>query len=73
MEATSETCLAASLPTLCGALQYLRDVRERLDRPGLGLQPNKTRLIEFGRFASENRGCRCVGQDRRAGSSPAGS
>ena len=39
----------------------LRDVRERLDRFGLSLHPDKTRLVEFGRFAMANR------RDRGAG------
>ena len=43
------------------AEQYLRDVRERLDRFGLSLHPDKTRLVEFGRFAMANR------RDRGAG------
>ena len=35
--------------------QYLSDLRERLARFGLALHPDKTRLIEFGRYAAENR------------------
>ncbi len=41
---------------------YLRDVRERLDRFGLTLYPDKTRLVEFGRFAKANRRSRGTGR-----------
>ena len=37
------------------AERFQRAVAERLDRFGLKLHPDKTRLIEFGRFARENR------------------
>jgi len=37
------------------AEQFLRDWKERLSRFGLELHPDKTRLIEFGRFAVANR------------------
>ena len=37
------------------AERYLRDLRARLDKFGLTLHPDKTRLIEFGRFAEVNR------------------
>ena len=37
------------------AERYLRDVRERLARFGLSLHQDKTRLVEFGRFADLNR------------------
>jgi hypothetical protein len=33
----------------------LRELRERMDKFGLELHPEKTRLIEFGRFAAQNR------------------
>ena len=36
------------------AERYLRDVRERLVRFGLSLHPDKTHLVEFGRFAVMN-------------------
>ena len=42
------------------AERYLRDVRERLARFGLSL--DKTRLVEFGRFADLNRRQRGVGK-----------
>ena len=44
------------------AERYLRDVRERLARFGLSLHPDKTRLVEFGRFAAVNRLRRGVGK-----------
>jgi RNA-directed DNA polymerase len=37
------------------AERFLVDLRERFAEFGLGLHPDKTRLIEFGRFAAENR------------------
>jgi group II intron reverse transcriptase/maturase len=37
------------------AEQFLRELGERFEKFGLALHPEKTRLIEFGRFAAENR------------------
>jgi len=37
------------------AERFLKDLRERLAKFGLELHPEKTRLIEFGRFARSNR------------------
>lgn len=37
------------------AVSFLKELRERLAKFGLELHPDKTRLIEFGRFAAENR------------------
>ena len=37
------------------AERFEREVSERLDQFGLKLHPDKTRLIEFGRFARDNR------------------
>jgi RNA-directed DNA polymerase len=37
------------------AEQFLEQLRERLAKFGLELHPEKTRLIEYGRFATENR------------------
>jgi len=37
------------------AEQFLKAFRERLAKFGLELHPEKTRLIEFGRFAAQNR------------------
>ena len=44
------------------AERYLRDVRDRLARFGLSLHPDKTRLVEFGRFATMNRRGRGAGK-----------
>ena len=44
------------------AVQFLSDLRERLAKFNLGLHPDKTRLIEFGRFAAPNRKARGVGK-----------
>ena len=44
------------------ARAFLDDLRERLAKFGLTLHPDKTRLIEFGRFAAERR--RVRGQGR---------
>ena len=45
-----------------GGERFLADLRERLRSFGLGLHPDKTRLIEFGRFAASNRRRRGEGQ-----------
>jgi RNA-directed DNA polymerase len=37
------------------AERFLEQLRERLGKFGLGLHPEKTRLIEFGRYAAERR------------------
>jgi hypothetical protein len=37
------------------AKRFLAELRERLGKFGLELHPEKTRLIEFGRFATRNR------------------
>jgi group II intron reverse transcriptase/maturase len=44
------------------AKQFLRDLRERLAKFGLELHPDKTRLVEFGRYAAERRRARGVGK-----------
>jgi group II intron reverse transcriptase/maturase len=44
------------------AEQFLRELRARLARFGLELHPDKTRLIEFGRFAAERRRTRGEGK-----------
>ncbi len=44
------------------AERCLRDLRERLQKFGLALHPDKTRLIEFGRFAAERRSKRGQGK-----------
>ena len=44
------------------AERYLRDLRARLAKFGLRLHPDKTRLVEFGRFAVANRRLRGAGK-----------
>ena len=44
------------------AERLLDDLRERFDKFGLKLHPEKTRLIEFGRFAAQNRRSRGQGK-----------
>jgi hypothetical protein len=44
------------------AKQFLRDLRERFAKFALELHADKTRLIEFGRFAAKNRKERGVGR-----------
>jgi len=44
------------------ARRFLHDLRERFVKFGLELHPDKTRLIEFGRFAAQRRAVRGVGR-----------
>jgi len=44
------------------ARRFLADLRERFSKFGLELHPDKTRLIEFGRYAASNRKTRGVGK-----------
>jgi group II intron reverse transcriptase/maturase len=44
------------------AERFLADLRERVARFGLTLHPDKTRLIEFGRYADQNRRGRGAGK-----------
>jgi group II intron reverse transcriptase/maturase len=44
------------------AARFLADMRERMAAFGLTLHPEKTRLIEFGRFAASNRRARGLGK-----------
>jgi RNA-directed DNA polymerase len=44
------------------AKQFLRDLRRRFAKFSLELHPDKTRLIEFGRFAAERRAARGLGK-----------
>jgi RNA-directed DNA polymerase len=44
------------------AERFLRQLRERVRKFGLELHPDKTRLIEFGRYAAERRGKRGEGK-----------
>jgi RNA-directed DNA polymerase len=49
------------------ARQFLRELRERFAKFGLELHPDKTRLIEFGRFAAANRAGRGLGKPETFG------
>jgi len=44
------------------AERFLRELRRRFERFGLQLHPDKTRLIEFGRYAAERRAERELGK-----------
>lgn len=44
------------------AKRFLTDLKERLAQFGLELHPDKTRLLEFGRYAAENRASRGEGK-----------
>ena len=44
------------------AERFLADLRVRLEKFALSLHPDKTRLIEFGRYAAENRARRGLGK-----------
>jgi len=44
------------------ARRFLDEMRERLGKFALTLHPEKTRLIEFGRFAAERRKRRGLGK-----------
>ena len=52
----------AGFEHLGDARQFLRDLRDRFARFALELHPDKTRLIEFGRFAAGNRQKRGAGK-----------
>ncbi len=45
-----------------GARRFLDELRERLGKFALSLHPEKTRLIEFGRFAAKDRKVRGLGK-----------
>src|SRR6266849_2777601 len=47
--------LVAGFQHRADAERFLKEFRERLAKFGLELHPDKTRLIEFGRFAARNR------------------
>ena len=51
------------------AKQFERDLRSRFAKFNLELHPEKTRLIQFGRFAAQNRAERGSGNRRRSTSS----
>ena len=44
------------------ARRFWDEMRERLQEFSLSLHPDKTRLIEFGRFAADNRARRGLGK-----------
>jgi RNA-directed DNA polymerase len=46
------------------AERFLTDLRSRMQKFGFALHPEKTRLIEFGRFAIKNRKSRGGAQAR---------
>ena len=47
---------------LADAQRFLAELKQRLEKFGLELHPEKTRIIEFGRFARENRQARGQGK-----------
>ena len=47
--------LVAGFQHRADAERFLREFQERLAKFGLEVHPEKTRLIEFGRFAASNR------------------
>jgi RNA-directed DNA polymerase len=49
------------------AQRFLAGLRQRMARFGLELHPDKTRLIEFGRFAAANRAARGLGKPETFG------
>ncbi|MCA1705505.1 MAG: group II intron reverse transcriptase/maturase, partial [Actinobacteria bacterium] len=52
----------AGFEHLGDAKQFLADLRQRFGRFGLELHPDKTRLVQFGRFAAERRAERGLGK-----------
>ena len=54
--------LVAGFQNRADAERFLSEFRDRLVRFGLELHPDKTRLIEFGRFAIRNRKQRGAGK-----------
>ena len=58
----SATHLIVGFQYLGDAKQFLSDLRERFAKFGLELHPDKTRLIEFGRFAANNRAAQGLGK-----------
>ncbi len=53
--ATCEGGVEAGFQNKSDAVQFRQDLAERLGKFGLELHPEKTRLLEFGPFAAENR------------------
>jgi RNA-directed DNA polymerase len=54
--------LVAGFEHKVDAERFLADLRERFAKFGLELHPEKTRLIEFGRYAARNRAARGLGK-----------
>jgi hypothetical protein len=54
--------LVAGFQHQADAERFLRDFQERLAKFGLEIQPEKTRLIAFGRFAASD--CRKRGKGK---------
>ena len=54
--------LVAGFEHEADAQRFLADLRERFAKFGLELHPEKTRLIEFGRYAARNRAARGLGK-----------
>ncbi len=63
--------LVAGFQHQADAERFLRDFQERLAKFGLEIQPEKTRLIAFGRFAASD--CRKRGKGNRKHSRSSGS
>jgi RNA-directed DNA polymerase len=51
----SATRLVVGFQNRAEAERFRKELEERLEKFGLALHPDKTRLIEFGRFAAEDR------------------
>ena len=56
------TTSSSASSTRSDARRFLDEMRERLGKFALSLHPEKTRLIEFGRFAAERRERRGLGK-----------
>jgi RNA-directed DNA polymerase len=54
--------LVAGFESRTEAERFLKEFRERLAKFGLELHPGKTRLIQFGRFAAQDRRARGMGK-----------
>jgi hypothetical protein len=61
-ESTMQFDLVVGFESRMEAERFLEAIRERLAKFGLELHPEKTRLIEFGRFAASDREKRGVGK-----------
>ena len=54
MRVPGPTHLVAGFQHQADAVRFLKDFQERLAKFGLEIQPEKTRLIAFGRFAASD-------------------